>query len=279
MKALLVDIGNSRVKARVIDTVSTRSHDLEPVALDRLDRIADLWRLDDAALQAVDTALISNVAGEASTTIIRWLEETSPAVDVAFVVAKPVEASVINGYRDPSRLGSDRWMALIGAHAAFPDRSLLVCSFGTATTIDLLRRDADRGATFVGGLIVPGVDAMRAALVGRTVQLDVAAGSVVAFADDTGDAIASGVMAAQLGAVREAWRQARARTIGRLDLVVAGGASQVVVDALGDDTMETHHVPDLVLRGLAVVARGPAPAPVSSDRPALAPLNDARHST
>ena len=279
MKALLVDIGNSRVKARVFDTVSTRNHDLEPVALDRLDRIADLWRLDDAALQAVDTAWISNVAGEKATAVIRWLEETSPAADVAFVVAKPLEAGVINGYRDPTRLGSDRWMALIGAHTAFPDRSLLVCSFGTATTIDLLRRDAGRGATFVGGLIVPGVDAMRAALVGRTVHLDVAAGSIVSFADNTQDAIASGVMAAQLGAVREAWRQARARTTGPLELVIAGGAGEAVLDALDNDPMETHHVPDLVLRGLAVVAHERESETVSTNTPVLASTDDARRST
>ena len=67
---------------------------------------------------------------------------------------------VVNGYREPGRLGSDRWMALLGA-AAMSAGDCIVIDAGSAITIDLLRADGQH----LGGAILPGfntsVDAFR----------------------------------------------------------------------------------------------------------------------
>jgi type III pantothenate kinase len=178
----------------------------------------------------------------------------APAIRVECIVPEPRTAGVTNGYRDPARLGADRWMALVGAHAMASDRSVLVCGFGTATTLDLLRHDGGSDATFIGGSILPGFEAMRAALRAHTARLDVPRGAVVDFADNTEDAIAGGVMLAQVGALREAWARACELTAARIDCVIAGGAGPTVVEALGRTGIVLHHVPDLVMRGLQVVA-------------------------
>jgi len=56
-----------------------------------------------------------------------------------------------NGYSDPSRLGADRWMALLAA-AAICDADCIVIDAGSAITVDLLRADGQH----LGGAILPG---------------------------------------------------------------------------------------------------------------------------
>ncbi len=182
---------------------------------------------------------------------LRW-----PAIRIERVVPVRVGHGIVNGYVDPARLGPDRWLAMVGARDLFPDRSLLVCSFGTATTIDLLTRASSRsnGATFVGGMILPGPDAMGRALARETARLPSRRGAAVGFATDTEDAIGAGIAAAQTGAVERAYREAE-RASGDADVrcVVTGGAAVAIAPLLG---VPYQAVPDLVLHGLSIVARG-----------------------
>lgn len=257
MNALLVDIGNSRIKARWIggSDRGERRVDLDPVALDELDRLADHWQ--PLAAERIDTAYISNVASvDAEATLVASLLANRPALTIERIVPDARTGGLVNGYRDPARLGPDRWMSLVGAHAMLPARSLLVCGFGTATTLDLLTHDAVAGRTmFVGGFILPGTDAMRSVLLDRTSRLAVGPGANVRFPDNTADAVESGVMLAQLGALRGAWDDARRSTTGQLECVLAGGASHAIAVALEPADMVVHHLADLVLRGLGVHAR------------------------
>jgi type III pantothenate kinase len=285
MNALLVDIGNSRIKWRLDDLARSLSvaldHDAlssnDALPLTEIDRFAEyLGRID----RPIDMALISNVASadkfalvEANLTA-RW-----PALRLDNIVSSPNRGGVINGYAEPSRLGPDRWLALIGAHALEPDRPLLVCTFGTATTIDLLlagrEHSATRGGTadavFVGGLILPGFVTMRDALVNGTARLPDEHGAIVDFANNTADAIASGIVSAQLGAVERAIRDARSQLQRDVKVraqsassapahqdpacLVAGGAAPLIAPHLHELRIRHRLVPDLVLRGLAVVAR------------------------
>jgi type III pantothenate kinase len=58
---------------------------------------------------------------------------------------------VTNGYREPGRLGADRWMALLAA-AAMVQTDCIVIDAGSAITVDLLRADGQH----LGGAILPG---------------------------------------------------------------------------------------------------------------------------
>ena len=71
--------------------------------------------------------------------------------DVTRFVSTAEALGVTNGYREPSRLGSDRWMALLGAAGCSPG-ACLVIDAGSAITLDLL--DANR--RHLGGAILPG---------------------------------------------------------------------------------------------------------------------------
>jgi type III pantothenate kinase len=256
MNALLVDVGNSRVKWRLDDTNAPPSAtgDFEAVPIDALDPMRDAWRRH--ATERVEIVAISAVASEAvEAEVERAVAATWPAARLERIVASARRAGVVNGYRHPAQLGPDRWLALLGAHAASPGRSLLVCGFGTATTIDLLAWDGSV-ATFVGGMILPGVDAMRRALIAGTARLPDRRGVAVDFADNTDDAIETGLATAQAGAVERAWHAAATRLGGEAPLcVLSGGAATAISPVLAACGIEFRLVPDTVLRGLAICAR------------------------
>ena len=58
---------------------------------------------------------------------------------------------VTNGYRQPERLGDDRWMTLLAAPEILPG-DCVVIDAGSAITLDLLRADGQH----LGGAILPG---------------------------------------------------------------------------------------------------------------------------
>ena len=274
MRALLIDIGNSRIKWRIVDPrLDWRQHDDE-AAIDHDDSgslaVCDTQQIAQRFSAIREPSLVavhlSNVAGADVEDAVRTAVSAALGeVSVHALVPNAMQCGVINGYRDKSRLGPDRWAAMLGAHALLPDRHVLVCGFGTATTIDLLLIEGvDGRACFVGGLILPGIEAMRRTLARDTARLPLARGEVVDFAVCTADAIASGIVAAQAGAVTRAARDARTRIAGRhregiaappFACVLAGGDAEIMAAYLPDIEEPLHIVPDLVLRGLHAVAR------------------------
>jgi type III pantothenate kinase len=124
-----------------------------------------------------------------------------------------------NGYRDPARLGADRWHAMLGARARHPATVLVVVCAGTATTVDSI----DREGRHLGGVIAPGVRLMHTSLARGTDRLGDAPGAVCAFPNDTADAIHTGVLDAQLGLIQERLRLTQAQTAAAPTLVLCGG--------------------------------------------------------
>jgi type III pantothenate kinase len=170
---------------------------------------------------------------------------------------------LFSGYRDPAQLGADRWHALIAACAQFRGEPLLVVGAGTATTVDSVVTEAG-AARFIGGLIAPGYALMRACLAQGTARLPLAQGQPVRFADNTDDAIATGVHCAQLGLIehqaRKMAEELKLRGLPPARLVLTGGARQQLHGPLarslrGDGTVREVSVEDnLVLRGVALRA-------------------------
>jgi type III pantothenate kinase len=212
--------------------------------------------------------LACNVAGAEAATRIAALAAT---LDAPLDWFRSVAAScgVTNGYDDPTRLGADRWAALIGARALHAGGALVVMA-GTATTIDAL----DAAGRFAGGLILPGIDLMRFALARNTADLPEATGRYRELPTNTDDAIASGILHATLGAIeRMARRVAGAdQPVGHrtprsggpehgegfgaaehFRIILSGGAATVLAPHL---ELPHRRVDNLVLEGLARSAVG-----------------------
>ena len=157
---------------------------------------------------------------------------------------------VANPYQPPEALGSDRWLALIGARVRHPQGALIVVDAGTAVTVDLLAANGD----FSGGVILPGWAALQGALGGRTGQLPVPSGKppqpLTALAIATDEALAQGAWCAFIGGIQHAITAQR-RHSRDAAILITGGEAQACCKAL---TTPAEHCENLVLDGLAAFA-------------------------
>lgn len=213
---IAVDAGNTRLKWACHDGLRWSAVQALPThAPDTGERLTAALRDSPSG----STVVACNVAG---TTVAARVEAALAQAGLptpCWLRPSREACGVRNGYRDPERLGADRWAALIGARMQTSGACLVVCA-GTATTIDRLTADGE----FVGGVILPGFDLMRRALAGNTAQLPFSAGEISTAPKNTADAIASGCLFAQVGAIERLYVPL-ASEAGAQCLLAGGGAA------------------------------------------------------
>lgn len=230
---LCIDSGNTRIKWGLREGEAWLSQGA--VLQAEAGRLADLLKSPEPPQRI----MVANVAGQdAAAEITRALAPW--AQRIAFVHSEAARAGVTNGYAEPARLGVDRWCALVGARQA-TGAACLVVGAGTATTIDTL----DAGGNFLGGLILPGFDLMRGALARNTAGLPLARGRHQTYPRCTDDAIFSGCLEAQLGAIERAF--ARIAAEPGAECLVFGGAAPLLMEHLA---IPRKQVDTLVLDGI-----------------------------
>ncbi len=258
---LLVDAGNTRIKWALAAPGDLPGHWLSSDSLSHADyerpneanenEAKDADPLVMAVSDFMPTqALISNVAGDAlAARLAVSLEALGvPASAIRWFRAQAECASVRNGYAQPEKLGSDRFASLVGARHCFPGERLLVVTCGTATTIDALEADG----RFIGGMIARGLGTMAESLAVNTALLPSVAAATRerVFADNTRDAIISGCLSAQVGAIAQAMAQ-RQDPVARC--VLSGGAAPYILPHL---PFACDAVDNLVLLGLHASVAG-----------------------
>jgi type III pantothenate kinase len=253
MTFLAIDVGNTRLKWALYAAPHRGARVLAHGAefLEHIDRLAeDAW----AALPAPDYMLGCVVAGDAVKQRVNEQMEQVVGWDVTphWVVSSAHEAGVANGYDYPSRLGADRWVAMIGArHYMLTQgvaRPLVVVMVGTAVTVDAL--DAD--GHFLGGLILPGHGIMLRALESGTAGLHVPTGEVCTFPTNTSDALTSGGTFAIAGAVDRMYRHLQEHCGVAPWCLMAGGAGWKMEPSM---SIPVTLVDNLVFEGLLEMAK------------------------
>jgi len=229
---LTLDCGNTRLKWGLFE--GERLLQDGALALVELGNL--VRRLPQPLPQRV---VVSNVAGERAAVEIRAAVEGHGRL-IQWVKSQRAQCGVTSRYADAAQLGADRWAALIGARHLHPGPCLVVMA-GTATTVDVL----DGAGVFQGGVILPGLQLMRESLSRNTAQLKEEAGAFAPLPRSTADAIASGCLNAQIGAIE---RMHRALGVAAAPCVVSGGAAAALLPQL---TLPTRAEPHLVLHGLA----------------------------
>ena len=140
MSLLAIDVGNTRLKWALYDRAHPQARVLAQGAefLENIDRLSEgAW----AELPAPERMLGCIVAGDA---VRRRVNEQMELWDVTpqWVVSAQAEAGLVNGYDHPSRLGADRWVAMVGARQHMlsqgAPRPLVVVMVGTAVTVEAI---------------------------------------------------------------------------------------------------------------------------------------------
>ncbi len=236
---LAIDCGNTRVKWGCHEGGRPGSgwRALGSLPLVDLGRLQAEWR----SLAQPSAIAIAHVAGASERAALESALQRFRAQPI-WVSARASQCGVTNAYADPAQLGADRWAALIGAWRMYHAAALVV-NAGTATTVDILSSTG----LFSGGMILPGLELMKEALAARTAGLPLTRGEFADLPRNTADAIETGCLLAQAGAIE--------RLHARLDRVtvclLSGGAALRIAARL--------HVPvrvveNLVLEGLVQIA-------------------------
>lgn len=252
---LLLDLGNSCLKWAVSAGGRITGHGrLEFPGNNPAEAMAFLSRLPVAP----DEVRLASVAGPERSQGLAEALRAHYAAPIVQARSPQAGAGVRNGYRDPSQLGVDRWLALCASHGTHPGVPACVVDAGTATTLDVVAAEGFHR----GGLILPGLDMMAAALRQGTGDLDRLARQPPAvvqvagktaddgwFGRDTAEAIRLGAVRATASLV-DACMAALARELpDRPRLVLTGGNAPMLLAMLESPA---EHRPTLVLEGLAL---------------------------
>jgi len=249
---LLVDVGNSRIKWAMLS-----GGELGPQSAS----VCHAWGRDEwldwaRSVGAARRVLVANVAGADLARELGAALRSTGSEEVEFVQSTAAAAGLRNAYRDPQQLGVDRWVALIGAWH-LQRGACCVLDIGTAATMDAAAADGQH----LGGFIVPGPGLMRESLHAGTSDLagrwsaDID-GSGGSLADNTREAIDRGALLC-VAAFADRVVDDVTETLGEVPALWAtGGGATPVVSFLRH---KPRLAPDLVLRGLAVLAGEPVP--------------------
>ncbi len=254
MSILLVDIGNTRVKWQVLR--GTRRGLMQ--ALPHGKPGAALRSLVRRAPRDVERIVVVSVAGNEVERAFTAAARDRLGITPEFVRSARRSRGITNGYRDTWRLGADRWVAAIGAHHLARGRAVLIANVGTALTVDAVSANGRH----LGGAIIPGPETMVASLLSGTHGIRRRAQGVSAgdgetatrslFARDTRNALRAGSLHAAAALIDRAHREAsKGAKPGPLLILTGGGAAPLRALL----STPSRLVPDLVLRGLAEIAR------------------------
>ena len=295
---LLIDAGNTRIKIGWLNP-ATGEREPAPVAAE-LNQLANLITALEAAFSgkgSPSAALGVSSAGQHTMHELDQRLSQAFGVQTHWAGSCRYAAGLYSRYDPPEQLGADRWAGMLGMmqhlRASKPDTTsngttaiapVMLVSFGTATTIDTIY--AAKGdttpdfssplpsharAVFAGGLILPGIQLMLHSLASGTARLPLANGATAAFPTHTHEAIMTGVLAAQTGAVLRQWHQCLERFGTAPRVVCTGGGWDAVhqeLQAMLLQAQEHFHQsrcpalwsPNPVLDGLAHLA-GHLPLP------------------
>lgn len=251
---LAIDVGNTNIVLGVFDgSTLVRSWRLQTVrerTLDELGLMVDGLFAHDGVKHGDITGIVLGsvvppVTGTMRGMMARYFGLSPLIVDPVKNSGMPIL------YDNPSEVGADRIVNAIAAYEQFGRGSrapLIVCDFGTATTLDAVSADGE----YLGGAICPGVTISADALFQRAARLpriDVRKPSQVVGRTTVG-AMESGLFYGYVGMVEGLVRRMRDELGGQALCVATGGLASVIAP----ETDLIQHVDiDLTLQGLRVV--------------------------
>ncbi|MCP4433461.1 MAG: type III pantothenate kinase [Gammaproteobacteria bacterium] len=144
---LLLDVGNSAIKAQIWRQGNLQSSCRIRTGTSWCSCFEDFLSSND-----LEVCYYAGVPGTAFKQEI-WdrLEKKYGRQGLHQLIPLHSSGRVVNGYADPSGIGVDRWLAILGA-AGLTDKDAMIVDAGSAITVDLLKA----GGQHLGGAILPG---------------------------------------------------------------------------------------------------------------------------
>lgn len=240
---LLLDLGNTRLKWAMRQGDAWHARGAVAWNEDVGAILREAWR----SMPPPDDVLGASVVDDSRESRVAHAAQEAWARDTSWLRTPAEACGVRNAYAEPQRLGVDRFLAMVAAHAA-GHAPCVLAGVGTALTLDALAADGRH----LGGLIAPGPQLMQQSLVGATAQVrPERPGAVLDAADNTADAVASGCWQAAAALIERFARRMAPALGGTPALRLGGGDAQTLLPLLD---LPAQLAEDGVLHGLAVWA-------------------------
>lgn len=241
---LLLDLGNTRLKWALQDQGPTW---LAHGALDWQEGLGGRLAEDWADLPRAHAVVAASVVDDARERRVAEVTQQVFARAPHWLRTPANACGVRNAYAEPQRLGVDRFLAMVAAHAAHRTPCVLV-SAGTALALDALNAEGQH----LGGLIAPGVRLMQQSLRDATALVRPQhPGDILELADNTADAVTSGCWQAAAALIERFHAHMQPRLGAQPTLILGGGDAQQLASML---TVPALLARDGVLDGLALWA-------------------------
>lgn len=210
MLILELDAGNTRIKWRLREQKESGTwHKLAEDSVFAEQKVPSVFielgkQLEKLPMTRIDRMLVSTVRGEGFKAVFSSVMTEKWHLQPEYAAVSAAANGVRNGYDDVSKLGVDRWLALVAAYAQTRAACCIV-NCGTALTVDLVAADGQHQ----GGYIVPGLHLMRAALATRSKALATAPSAWESSTPGTSTlaAVHNGILAMALGFLRDIRQQ------------------------------------------------------------------------
>ncbi len=240
---LYIDTGNSRIRLVTDDTQPGRLI----ACYYTPETLAALFREYASGIQRPSRVLIANVAGHAVADILTEQCQQLWSLAPEFLLSTRSICGVTNAYADPSRLGVDRWLALIAGWNKYRD-DVCVIDCGSAVTADLVTADG----VHLGGYIIPGTYMMQQALMQRTGQITLT--GEYRFTGQPGrttdECVYNGTTCAITAFIGYIMRSVNTTTNRQYRCLITGGGAEAIMPLLD---IEYLHEPMLVIEGMRLV--------------------------
>lgn len=236
---LCIDWGNTNIKAAIFENDTlTKSFQLQiDKATEQISSIIDTHKPDGAIISSVtaESAELASVVGAKIKHFIKLDGFTRVPIN--------------NAYGTPETLGPDRLAMVVGANAAYPDKTNLVICLGTCITYNVVLKTR----TFRGGSISPGMAMRLKAMHDYTNKLpDVSIdGDVVLMGYDTESGIRSGAIygvACEIDGMIAAYE----KNYPDFNVILTGGDAPFFVDKFKSQIFAD---PDILLKGLNIILK------------------------
>ncbi len=246
MAQLFLDIGNTRIKAAIVDQGDYNYLGVIPLE-DFLGAEALETFLDSVIPESI---YISCVASMYTLESIKSTLLTMYKIFPVILTAQNECCGLTTGYEDFHQLGDDRWMALQGAHSMTRQPNIVVDA-GTAMTIDAIV-----DGQHLGGFIVPGLTSLRSSLGSDTENVTIVEESEnktdrlkdsILLASNTTSAVLGGTLYMTASFINSIILDLNQQVGTRFKIYLTGGNAPKLI-ALIDSPAE--YVPDLVLLGM-----------------------------
>jgi type III pantothenate kinase len=236
---LLINNNNTRTKFalasgdELLEHRSIASREVTAASVETL--IAD-WVYDRVVLASVVPANVPDLlASQAGKEVVELSHRIALGVAVDFP--------------DPSKIGADRLANAVAVAQRGFDGPVIVVDFGTAVTFDII----DARPAYIGGVIAPGLDAMRHYLHQKTAllpEIDLARPET-AIGKTTVHAMQSGAFHGYRGLVKEILQQIESEMGEAAKVIATGGYAGLIAEGL---PVITSVEPYLTMQGLLHVA-------------------------